>query len=116
MEEAQAERRVIAANAEAEERAILAEADANVARINADAEKYRGEQQAAANEALAASLTDELIAYYQAQQWDGKLPAVFGGETLPILELGALTESADAPEEAAADAEEYVYVPAGDGE
>ena len=102
--------------AEAEERAILAEADANVARINADAEKYRGEQQAAANEALAASLTDELIAYYQAQQWDGKLPAVFGGETLPILEMGALTESAEAPEEAAADAEEYVYVPAGDGE
>ena len=116
VEEAQAERRVIAANAEAEERAILAEADANVARINADAEKYRGEQQAAANEALAASLTEELIAYYQTQQWNGELPAVFGGDTLPILEMGALTEDESAPEEAEDAADEYVYTPAGDGE
>ena len=116
VEEAQAERRVIAANADAQERAILAEADANVARINADAEKYRGEQQAAANAALAASLTDELIAYYQTQQWDGKLPTVYGGETLPILEMGALPESAETPEKEATAADEYVYVPASDGE
>ena len=94
VEEATAERRIIAANAEAEERAILAEADANVARINADAEKYRGEQQAAANEALAASLTEELIAYYQAQQWNGQLPSVYGGASLPILEMGEVAQPA----------------------
>ena len=105
VEEAQAERRVIAANAEAEERAILAEADANVVRINADAEKYRGQQQAEANAALAASLTPELISYYQSQRWNGQLPAVFGGDTLPILEMGDLGASEPAQEEAA-DAEE----------
>ena len=95
VEEAQAERRVIADNAEDEERAILAEADANVARINADAEKYRGEQQAAANAALASSLTEELIAYYQAQRWDGSLPTVYGGEVLPLLEMGPVAQQTD---------------------
>ena len=95
VEQATAERRIIAAEAEAEERAILAEADANVVRINADAEKYRGEQQAAANAALASSLTEELIAYYQAQRWDGSLPTVYGGEVLPLLEMGPVAQQTD---------------------
>lgn len=87
VEQAEAERRVIAANAEAQERAILAEADAEVARINADAEKYRGEKQAEVNQLLAASLTSELIDYYQLQQWNGELPTVYGGQTLPVLDV-----------------------------
>ena len=57
-----------------------------------------------------------MIAYYQTQQWNGELPAVFGGDTLPILEMGALTEDESAPEEAEDAADEYVYTPAGDGE
>lgn len=97
VEQATAERRIIAARAEAEERAILAEADANVARVQADAEKYAGDKKAEVNAALAASLTPELIQYYEAQQWNGQLPSVYGGGALPILDM---TESQETGETA----------------
>ena len=98
-EEKAAEREQIKAAAEAEVKKTQAAADAEVAKIKAaaeaeaqklaaDAAKYAGEQEAAANKALAESITEALIAYYQALGWDGKLPetVVSGSDTvLPVL-------------------------------
>ena len=71
---AEAERKEIAATAEAEIAIIQAEADKEVLKIQADAAEYAGQKDAAVNEALAKSLTDILIEYYEIQRWDGKLP------------------------------------------
>ena len=57
-------------------------------KLAADAEKYAGEKEAEANKALAESLTEALIKYYEALGWDGKLPetVVSGTDTiLPVL-------------------------------
>ena len=71
--------------------AILAEADANVARINADAEKYRGEQQAAANEVLAHIADFGPMNEVYAKYFNGDCPAraAFAVKDLP---KGALVE------------------------
>lgn len=92
MEKSAAERQVIAANAQAQERAILAEADANVKRINADAAAYakkvEAEAEAEANQKIAASVTEELIKYRQADRWNGQLPIISSGsDTLPVLNV-----------------------------
>lgn len=98
-EEKAAEREKIKAAADAEVKEIQAAADAEVAKIKAaaeaeakklaaDAAKYAGEQEAAANKALAESLTEALIKYYETLGWDGKLPetVVSGTDTvLPVL-------------------------------
>lgn len=98
-EEKAAEREKIKAAAEAEVKKTQAAADAEVAKIKAaaeaeaqklaaDAAKYAGEQEAAANKALAESITEALISYYEALGWDGKLPetVVSGSDTvLPVL-------------------------------
>ncbi len=76
------------AKAKAEREKIAAEAEAEVNKIKADTEKYAKEQEGAANKALAESLTDELIKYFEINAWDGKLPSYYvtGTETvLPIL-------------------------------
>ena len=81
-------------SAQAERQRIAAQAEADVAKIAADAEAYaitaRAEAEAGANEKIAASLTDALIEYNQAQKWDGQLPdTVVGGENgLPIISVG----------------------------
>jgi len=92
VQKAEAERRIIAAKADAEERTILANADAEVARIDADAAAYalkvQAEAEAEANQKVAASLTELLIRYQQAMNWNGQLPTVVTGDTsLPILDL-----------------------------
>ena len=74
---AEAERKEIAATAEAEISVIQAEAEKEVMRIQADAAEYAGQKDAAINEALAKSLTDILIEYYEIQRWDGKLPTYY---------------------------------------
>ena len=110
-EEKSAEREQIKAAAEAEVKKTQAAADAEVAKIKAaaeaeakklaaDAEKYAGEKEAEANKALAESLTETLIKYYEALGWDGKLPdtVVSGTDTvLPVISgTGAVnTPSAD---------------------
>ncbi len=97
-QEAAAERQKVAAQADAEVAKIAAEADRQVLQIQADAAEYAGKKDAAVNEALANSLTDILIRYYNIKQWDGRLPAYYvtGSDTvLPIL--GAL-ETTDAAE------------------
>ena len=73
--EAAAERQVIAANAEAE-----------VKKVQADAEEYSGEKEAEANEKIAKSVTDKLIQYIYATNWNGELPQIAGSDAvLPIL-------------------------------
>ena len=98
-QEKAAEREKIQAEADAAVKSIQAEADAEVAKIKAaaeaeaqklaaDAAKYAGEKEAEANKALAESLTDALIKYYEALGWDGKLPdtVVSGTDTvLPVI-------------------------------
>ena len=93
-ETAAAERKVIAAQAAAETEKIEAEAEAEIRRIAADAAAYVGQKDAEVNKLLANSLTDALIRYYLIQQWDGKLPETFVGDSDPlsILDIAAFAQ------------------------
>lgn len=87
-----AQQNKLKAETEAEQAVIEAEAAARVKEVEADADAYelrvRAEAEAAANQQVAASLTDKLIEYLYAQGWDGKLPLYMGGdETVPVLDL-----------------------------
>ena len=66
---------------------INAEADLEVQKINADAAEYAGQKEAAVNQAIAASLTPELVAYYEIMQWNGQLPTTYLGEgdVVPVI-------------------------------
>ncbi len=79
----------IAAEADAEVAKTKANAAAEVARIEADAEEYRKEKEAAANKAVADSLTEELLQYFYINGWDGKLPETYVSQEdfLTILDL-----------------------------
>ncbi len=68
---------------------INAEADLEVQKINADAAEYAGQKEAAVNQAIAASLTPELVAYYEIMQWNGALPTTYmgDGEGVPVLDV-----------------------------
>ena len=68
---------------------INAEADLEVQKINADAAEYAGQKEAAVNQAIAASLTPELVAYYEIMQWNGQLPSTIVGQTdaLPVINV-----------------------------
>lgn len=68
---------------------INAEADLEVQKINADAAEYAGQKEAAVNQAIAASLTPELVTYYEIMQWNGALPTTYvgDGEALPVLDV-----------------------------
>lgn len=78
-QQAAAERAVIDANASAEVARIQAEADLAVTKIQADAAEYAGQKEAAKNQAVSESLTDELLRYYYIQQWNGILPDTYVG-------------------------------------
>lgn len=96
-QQSKAERDVIDANAAASVAKIQAEADKEVLQIQADAAEYAGKKDAAVNEALAGTLTEELLKYFETQKWDGKLPAYFvtsDGSVLPILGSAAGTDTA----------------------
>ena len=68
---------------------INAEADLEVQKINADAAEYAGQKEAAVNQAIAASLTPELVAYYEIMQWNGQLPTTIVGESeaIPVISV-----------------------------
>jgi len=68
---------------------INAEADLEVQKINADAAEYAGQKEAAVNQAIAASLTPELVAYYEIMQWNGQLPTTYlgNGDVIPVLDV-----------------------------
>nr|MBR4280569.1 prohibitin family protein [Clostridia bacterium] len=68
---------------------INAEADLEVQKINADAAEYAGQKEAAVNQAISASLTPELVAYYEIMQWNGQLPTTYLGEgdAIPVINV-----------------------------
>lgn len=87
-QQAKAERDVIDANAAASVAKIQAEADKEVLQIQADAAEYAGQKDAAVNEAIARTLTPDLLKYYENQKWNGELPAYYVGGAegvMPIL-------------------------------
>lgn len=88
--EQKAARNKIEAESSAAIAKINAEADLEVQKINADAAEYAGQKEAAVNQAIAASLTPELVAYYEIMQWNGQLPTTYVGEgdALPVLNIG----------------------------
>lgn len=70
--------------AEAERKIIDANAALEVSKIEAEAVEYAGQKEAAANNAIAGSLSSQLVEYYKVQQWDGKLPTVTGTDNAII--------------------------------
>lgn len=92
----QQERLTMEAKAEAERAVIEAEAKAERDKIEADAEAYviktKADAEAEANTKIAKSLIPELINYITAQNWNGELPTVSGGDFSNILDFRNLEE------------------------
>ena len=87
--EAASETAKIEAEANATTAKIKAEADLEVVKIAADGVEYAGQKEAAANKAVAESLTEELLKYYYVQNWDGKLPDTYvGSEDVSMIITG----------------------------
>jgi regulator of protease activity HflC (stomatin/prohibitin superfamily) len=76
---------------EAEKAKIDAEKVKIDAQAKADATLIEAQGQARANEELRKSLTPEVVEYYKAQKWDGKLPISQGGSS--IIDVRGLTEN-----------------------
>lgn len=81
--------RQINADAEAAAALVKAQADFEVAQLKADATAYTGQKEAEATAALAAVITDEVVAYEYAQNWSGALPQYMMGANgaLPIIDI-----------------------------
>ena len=93
---AAAETAKIQAQAKAETAKIQAEADLEVVKIEADGVEYAGQKEAAANKAIAESITDELLRYQYIQRWDGKLPDTYvGSENVSTIITGAAGSQQD---------------------
>lgn len=94
----QQEQQTMEAQQEAQRKKIAADAAADVMRTEADAKAYEikvhAEAEAEANAKIAASVTDELINYVQAHNWDGKLPGTFVGsnDVMPIIQTSVEDE------------------------
>ena len=92
------EQKTMEQQAAAERDVIAAEAEANVKKIEADAAAYavtvQAQAEADANAKIAASLTPELIDYNEIEQWDGKLPEIYGADSvIPVLGGEDVTET-----------------------
>ncbi len=89
-----AQQNKLRAETEAEQKVIEAEAAAQVKKVEADADAYevqaRARAEAEANQKLADSLTDTLISYIYAQNWNGELPRFMSGENgmVPVFDFG----------------------------
>ena len=81
--------RKINAEADAEAARVKAQADYEVAQLEADAIAYKGQKEAEATQALAAAITEEIVAYEYAQNWSGQLPTYMmgGNGALPIIDI-----------------------------
>ncbi len=84
------EQKTMEQQAAAERDVIAAQAEADVKKIEADAAAYsisvQAQAEADANAKIAASLTPELIDYTEIEQWDGKLPEIYGADSvIPVL-------------------------------
>ena len=84
--EAEAERVRIEAEAQAQSTLIAAQAKADAVKLAADAEAYRMENE---GKYVTASLIDKILA----ENWDGKLPNVVGGDVKGILNVDSLMDT-----------------------
>lgn len=73
-------------SAQAQRDIIAAEAALEVSKIEAEAVEYAGQKEAAANKAIAESITPELVEYYKIQRWNGELPRITGAETIITMD------------------------------
>ena len=87
--EAEAERVRIEAEAQAQSTLIAAQAKADAVKLAADAEAYRMENE---GKYVTASLIDKILA----ENWDGKLPNVVGGDVKGILNVDSLLDTSEA--------------------
>ena len=87
--EAEAERVRIEAEAQAQSTLIAAQAKADAVKLAADAEAYRMENE---GKYVTASLIDKILA----ENWDGKLPNVVGGDVKGILNVDPLLDTSEA--------------------
>ena len=91
-----AEQNKLRAETEAQQRVLEANAAAEIKRIEAEADAFelttRAEAEAEANRKIAESLTEALIAYTYAENWNGELPTFMTGDgaTLPMFDMSAL--------------------------
>lgn len=85
------EQKTMEAQQAASRKKIEAEAQAEVVKTEADAAAYetrvKAEAESEANKMVAESITQDLIEYVQAQNWNGKLPSTFVGSdmAMPII-------------------------------
>ena len=84
--EAEAERVRIEAEAQAQSTLIAAQAKADAVKLAADAEAYRLENE---GKYVTTSLIDKILA----ENWDGKLPNVVGGDVKGILNVDSLMDT-----------------------
>lgn len=86
------EQKTMETQQKAERARIEAQADADVKKINADAAAYeikaQADAQAEANKQIAATISDSLIEYNKAKQWDGKLPMMISSDMMPVVKVG----------------------------
>ena len=61
----------------------------------------KAEAEAEANEKIAATVTEELIDYTQAQNWNGKLPGTYigSGSAIPVIKTDDTNATDDAQED-----------------
>lgn len=82
------------AKVQAEQARVTAEGQAAAVKAAAEGEaaaiRVRSEAQAEANQAIAKSLTSELIRYQQMLRWDGKLPVFQGASAMPWIDASGL--------------------------
>ncbi len=89
--EEEAKKALVEANASAEVKKVQAQANAEAAKIAAEAEAYqtkvKSEAEAEANKKISESLTQSIIDYEYAQNWDGKLPTYMSGDNgfVPVI-------------------------------
>ncbi len=87
----QAENRVRQIRAEAEQAVAQARGEAEASRQRAqgegDALLIRARSEAQANEIIRLSMNRDVIAYRQLQRWDGHLPVVTGGGSVPMMTM-----------------------------
>lgn len=74
---------------ENELRTAKAEAAKRIAEARGIAEStlIKAEAQAKANRLLNSSITNTLVDYERTKRWDGKLPQITGGGTIPMINL-----------------------------
>ena len=87
--EAEAERVRIEAEAQAQSTLIAAQAQADAVKLAADAEAYRMQNE---GKYVSDSLIDKILA----ENWDGKLPNVVGGDVKGILSVDSLLDASEA--------------------